>query len=38
MKDGRAELLERGGARGGHKMAEKLHLVDSKNTLVQVDG
>ena len=27
-----------GGARGGHMMAQKLHLADSKNTLVQVDG
>jgi len=38
MKDCRAELLERGGARGRHMTAEKLHLVDNKNTLVQVDG
>jgi len=37
LRDGRTVLLKRGGAGGGHKMTQELHLIDSKNTLVQVD-
>ena len=33
-----AELLDRGKAGGRYMMAQKLHLADSKNTLVQVNG
>ena len=32
-----AVLLERGEVRGGHMMAQKFHLVHTKNTLVQVN-
>jgi len=37
LRDGGTVLLKRGGAGGGHKMTQELHLIDSKNTLVQVD-
>ena len=38
LRDGGPELLDRGRAGGGYMMAQKLHLADSKNTLVQVNG
>ena len=37
LRDGGAELLERARVGGGHMMAKKILLLDSKNTLVQVD-